>query len=226
MPELCKNTTPMYLHPAGVWGDSWTHRTVQNTNRIPMFATVRRFSWSRLLHTPPCESGGTGRRARLRISWVTVGVQVPPLAPGTPLIRQWPSSPRNASYRERGCASAMKMEMTELGPMKRALKIEVPAEEVTQRFTRAYGELNRQVTIPGFRPGKAPGPAGNTLCQNRGRRCHPSLVPDFYDKAIRQAGIVPVHVEIPRWTESDQEERALHVHRHRRDQAEHRAAGL
>ena len=28
-----------------------------------------------------CESGGTGRRARLRISWVTVGVQVPPLAP-------------------------------------------------------------------------------------------------------------------------------------------------
>jgi hypothetical protein len=27
------------------------------------------------------ESGGTGRRARLRISWETVGVQVPPLAP-------------------------------------------------------------------------------------------------------------------------------------------------
>ena len=50
----------------------------------------------------------------------------------------------------------MKMEMTELGPMKRALKIEVPAEEVTQRFTRAYVELNRQVNIPGFRPGKVP----------------------------------------------------------------------
>src|SRR5687767_1830439 len=31
--------------------------------------------------SPPCESGGTGRRARLRISWATVGVQVPPLAP-------------------------------------------------------------------------------------------------------------------------------------------------
>ena len=50
----------------------------------------------------------------------------------------------------------MKMEVTELGPMKRALKIEVPADEVTQRFTRAYTELNRQVSIPGFRPGKAP----------------------------------------------------------------------
>ena len=27
------------------------------------------------------ESGGIGRRARLRIWWVTVGVQIPPLAP-------------------------------------------------------------------------------------------------------------------------------------------------
>jgi len=50
----------------------------------------------------------------------------------------------------------MKMEVTELGPMKRALKIEVPADEVTQRFARAYVELNRQVNIPGFRPGKVP----------------------------------------------------------------------
>ena len=50
------------------------------------------------------------------------------------------------------------MEVTELGPMKRALKIEVPAEEVNQRFIRAYTELNKQVHIPGFRPGKAPVP--------------------------------------------------------------------
>ena len=50
----------------------------------------------------------------------------------------------------------MKMEVTELGPMKRSLKIEVPADEVMQRFSRAYVELNRQVRIPGFRPGKAP----------------------------------------------------------------------
>ena len=40
--------------------------------------------------------------------------------------------------------------------MKRALKIEVPAREVTQRFSRAYAELNRQVNMPGFRPGKVP----------------------------------------------------------------------
>ena len=92
----------------------------------------------------------------------------------------------------------MKMEVTELGPMKRALKIEVPADEVTQRFTRAYTELNRQVSIPGFRPGKAP----VALLEKKYAKAVEedvirSLVPDYYDRAIRQAGIVPVLVEIP-----------------------------
>ena len=92
----------------------------------------------------------------------------------------------------------MKMEVTELGPMKRALKIEVPADEVTQRLARAYVELNRQVNIPGFRPGKAP----LALLEKRYAKTVEedvirSLVPDFYDKAVRQAGIVPVLVEIP-----------------------------
>ncbi|CUQ66056.1 Trigger factor [Candidatus Nitrospira inopinata] len=91
----------------------------------------------------------------------------------------------------------MKMEMTELGPMKRALKIEVPAEEVAQRFSRAYGELNRQVHIPGFRAGKAPLALlekrfAKTVEENVLR----NLVPDFYDRAIKEAGISPVTVEI------------------------------
>lgn len=92
----------------------------------------------------------------------------------------------------------MKMEVTELGPMKRALKIEVPADEVTQRFARAYVELNRQVNIPGFRPGKAP----LALLEKRYAKAVEedvirNIVPDFYEKAVRQAGIVPVLVEIP-----------------------------
>ena len=33
------------------------------------------------------ESGGTGRRARLRISWETVGVRVPPLAPAFAVVK-------------------------------------------------------------------------------------------------------------------------------------------
>ena len=50
----------------------------------------------------------------------------------------------------------MKLEMTELGPVKRALKIEVPEEAVKSEFQKVYAELKRQVRIPGFRPGKAP----------------------------------------------------------------------
>jgi trigger factor len=92
----------------------------------------------------------------------------------------------------------MKMEVTELGPMKRALKIEVPADEVTQQFSRAYLELNRQVQIPGFRPGKAPLAIlemryAKTVEEDVIRK----LVPDFYGRAIKQAGINPVVVDIP-----------------------------
>ncbi len=92
----------------------------------------------------------------------------------------------------------MNLEVTELGPMKRALKIEVPADEVTQRFSRAYTELNRQVQVPGFRPGKAP----MAILEKRYAKAVEedvirSLVPDFYDRAIKQAGISPVLVEIP-----------------------------
>ena len=93
---------------------------------------------------------------------------------------------------------SMKMEMTELGPMKRALKIEVPADEVTQRFSQAYVELNRQVRIPGFRPGKAPRAIleqryAKTIEENVIR----NIIPDFYDRAVKEAGISPVVVEIP-----------------------------
>lgn len=92
----------------------------------------------------------------------------------------------------------MNVEVTELGPMKRALKIEVPAAEVTQRFSRAYTELNRQVQVPGFRPGKAP----LAILEKRYAKAVEedvirSLVPDYYDRAIKQAGISPVLVEIP-----------------------------
>jgi trigger factor len=92
----------------------------------------------------------------------------------------------------------MQLEVTELGPMKRALKIEVPAEEVTQRFSQAYTQLNRQVQVPGFRPGKAP----LAILEKRYAKAVEedvirSLVPDYYDRAIKQAGISPVVVEIP-----------------------------
>ena len=92
----------------------------------------------------------------------------------------------------------MKVDVTELGPVKRALKIEVPSEDVNKQFALAYAELNKQVRIPGFRPGRAP----LAMLEKRDAKeveedVIRRLVPDYYERAVREAGIVPVLVEIP-----------------------------
>jgi trigger factor len=92
----------------------------------------------------------------------------------------------------------MKVEVTELGPIKRSLKIEVPQEDVNKQFAEVYADLNRQVRVPGFRPGKAP----QALLEQRygkdvGEDVVRRIIPAYYEKAIRQAGIVPIVVEVP-----------------------------
>jgi trigger factor len=92
----------------------------------------------------------------------------------------------------------MKLEMTELGPMKRALKIEVPEENVNKEFDKVYADLKRKVRIPGFRQGKAP---LSMLEQRYGKEVEQDvvqrLVPDYYQQAIKEAGVTPVMVDIP-----------------------------
>ena len=92
----------------------------------------------------------------------------------------------------------MKLEMTELGPVKRALKIEIPEEAIKSEFKKVYAQLKREARIPGFRPGKAP----VELLQKRygqmvGQDVVQRLVPDYYQRAIKEAGVVPVLVDIP-----------------------------
>jgi trigger factor len=92
----------------------------------------------------------------------------------------------------------MKLEMTELGPVKRALKIEVPEDAVNNAFQQVFSELKRQVRVPGFRPGKAP----IALLEKRYAReverdVVQRLVPDYYQRAVKEAGVTPVVVEIP-----------------------------
>ncbi len=92
----------------------------------------------------------------------------------------------------------MKLEVTELGPVKRAIKIEVPEDIVNQEFDRAYTDLKRQTRIPGFRPGKAP----IAMLEKRYAKAIEQdvlqhLVPTYYQKAIHEAGVSPVLVEIP-----------------------------
>ncbi len=91
----------------------------------------------------------------------------------------------------------MKLEVTELGPVKRALKIEVPEDAVNQEFDRVYTNLKQQVRVPGFRPGKAP----VAMLEKRYAKAVEQdviqrLVPVYYQKAIQEAGVTPVLVEI------------------------------
>jgi len=92
----------------------------------------------------------------------------------------------------------MKLDVTELGPVKRAVRIEVPAEDVAKRFQDAYAELRHQVHIPGFRPGRAP----QALLEKRYAKAVEDdvvrrLVPEYYSKAMKEAGFRPVAVDLP-----------------------------
>ena len=52
--------------------------------------------------------------------------------------------------------SAVRVEMEDLGAVKRKLRREVPSAEVTQEVDRAYRNLGKQARVKGFRPGKVP----------------------------------------------------------------------
>ncbi len=49
-----------------------------------------------------------------------------------------------------------KASVEEVGPCKLKLKIEIPAEKVTEKIDGKYRELNETVALPGFRKGHAP----------------------------------------------------------------------
>lgn len=50
----------------------------------------------------------------------------------------------------------MKVQIEEISQVSRKVRVEVPAERVSERLDRAYQELKRTAQLRGFRPGKAP----------------------------------------------------------------------
>ncbi len=87
----------------------------------------------------------------------------------------------------------MKVDIQETTPTQRVIKIEVPADEVTQEFQRVSSDINKRVRVHGFRPGKAP---LSIIEKNYKSEIEEDvlkkLVPDYYRKAIKDAGITPV----------------------------------
>jgi trigger factor len=52
--------------------------------------------------------------------------------------------------------TALKVEVENLSEVKRKLRVEVPAAEVSEEVDRAYRELGKKAKVKGFRPGKVP----------------------------------------------------------------------
>ncbi len=78
----------------------------------------------------------------------------------------------------------MKVEIEDLSPIKKKMKIEVPHESYQEALERAYRKLNKTVQIKGFRKGKVPRPI---LEKYYGSRTAMETVSDLVDKSYRDA---------------------------------------
>jgi trigger factor len=89
----------------------------------------------------------------------------------------------------------MKVEVEEISPVKKALRIHVPPDIVANEFQAAFSNLKKRVKVPGFRPGKVP----LSLIEKRyGHEVEEDvlrkLIPDYYQKAVEETGIKPVEL--------------------------------
>lgn len=86
----------------------------------------------------------------------------------------------------------MKISVEQVGPCRKVLKIEVPAEVVASEYQKIVGEYSRRARIPGFRPGKAP-PAivEKQFAKQVLEETREQLVPRAYREAVLQEKLRP-----------------------------------
>jgi trigger factor len=87
----------------------------------------------------------------------------------------------------------MKVEVQELEPCKRELRVEAPESEVAAAWEAAYGRVQREARLPGFRRGKVPRTLVRAHFADEVRRAvAEQLVPDVYRRAVDEAHLSPV----------------------------------
>ena len=87
----------------------------------------------------------------------------------------------------------MKVDIEELGACKRRLQVEETPEVVTRAWEQAFGRVQREAKLPGFRKGKVPRSMiklhfADDVRQEVARR----LIPDVYRQALAETRIEPV----------------------------------
>ena len=87
----------------------------------------------------------------------------------------------------------MKVDVQELEPCKRQLVVEAAEAEVAAAWEAAYGRVQRQARLPGFRRGKVPRSLVRVHFADEVRRAvAEQLIPDTYRRALDEARLDPV----------------------------------
>ncbi|MDZ4199315.1 MAG: trigger factor, partial [Kiritimatiellia bacterium] len=89
----------------------------------------------------------------------------------------------------------MKIDMESVGPCRRKLQVEVPAEAVDREFDAAAAAYVRGATVPGFRKGKAP----RAVVERRFSKeilaeVRDAVVPRAYHEALKEKKLDPVEI--------------------------------
>jgi trigger factor len=88
----------------------------------------------------------------------------------------------------------MKVAVEEIEGSKRRLAVEAPAEVVREEWERAYGRVQKQAKLPGFRKGHVPRSLVKLhFASDVRREVAEHLIPDVYRRAVSEARIEPVN---------------------------------
>ncbi len=91
----------------------------------------------------------------------------------------------------------MKTDLENLSPVKKKIKIEIEAGEVTKKIDEAYKDLKKGVKLPGFRPGKAPRTLlerqfGDQVMEDVARK----LINETFLKAVEETNVSPLNMPV------------------------------
>ena len=88
----------------------------------------------------------------------------------------------------------MKVAVEEIEGCKRRLAVEAPADVVQQEWERAYGRVQKQARLPGFRKGHVPRSLVKVhFADDVRREVAEHLIPDVWRRAVSEARIEPVN---------------------------------
>lgn len=82
----------------------------------------------------------------------------------------------------------MKVDIEDVSSCKKTLKIEIPPEDVNSEYKKAYDEIRKNVTVPGFRKGRTPeGVLRKRFKEHVRGEIIEKLVPPAFEKAVEDA---------------------------------------